>query len=117
MDLGCGSGVNSIYLYNKDTANLYGNIYDILDKSGYFVFRVNSMNEYEYSDKDDAAEIIEENYYRLKDGSRKRYFDTHSLIALLILKGFKVIDINESSFDYRGRRKFFIDGIAQKMWY
>jgi len=168
VDLGCGSGINSYYLYNKgydviacdfslaaieivknnndnitsmcfdmlqgipiynqnigvvlaslsthyfslnDTVALYRNIYNLLESSGYFVFRVNSLKEY-LSDKDEINEIIEENYYRLKSGAVKRYFDISAISNLL--KDFKIIDINENDFVYFGNRKYFIDGIVQK---
>lgn len=169
IDLGCGSGINSYYLYDNgynviacdfsssaikiinknndkittmcfdmlkgipvynqnigvvlaslsthyftlnETEALYKNIYDLLEKSGYFIFRVNSKKEYMYNDKDGASEPVEENYYKCKDGVIKRYFDIPAILSLL--KDFKVIDINESSFVYFGRQKYFIDGIVQK---
>jgi len=169
IDLGCGSGINSYYLYAEgyniiacdfspaaikiikknnaeintmcfdmiqdipvynqnigvvlaslsthyftlnQTKTLYKNIYNLLEKSGYFIFRVNSVKEYLYKDRNNAAENIEENYYRLKNGSVKRYFDISAMRNLL--KDFEIIEINESNFVYFGNKKYFIDGIAQK---
>lgn len=170
IDLGCGSGINSYYLYDngydviacdfsyaaleiieknnnqiptlcfdmtqcipvenknigivlaslsthyfsfRDTIALYRNIYDILEYSGYFIFRVNSIKEYECNDKDKTLDIIEENYYRLKSGAVKRYFNTSIMTNLL--KDFKIIELVESEFFYFGNKKYFIDGIVQKI--
>lgn len=170
IDLGCGSGINSYYLYDNgyniiacdfspsaiemiknnnskiatmcfdmtkemplfnqnigvvlaslsthyftlnDTKALYKSIYNLLDMSGYFIFRVNSVKEYLFNDKANIIESIEENYYRLKSGRVKRYFDIPAMCNLL--KDFKVMDINESDFVYFGNKKYFIDGIVQKI--
>ena len=169
VDLGCGKGVNSIYLKNQgfnviacdfspvainfinetypsiqtrcfdminefpndiknigivlaslsthyfsfdDTTQLYSNIRNMLEPTGYFVFRVNSKKEFEINNKAYVAGTIEKDYYTLSDGSVKRYFDIDSISTFL--KGFSIVKINESACGYHGQEKHFIEGVAQK---
>jgi len=107
------ASLSTHYFTLNETTALYKNIFNLLDDWGYFISRVNSIKEYMYNDKDDISETIEENYYRLKDGRVKRYFDI--LAMRNFLKSFKIIDINESDFIYHGNKKYFIDGIVQKI--
>jgi len=106
------ASLSTHYFILNETRNLYKNIYDLLEESGYFIFRVNSVKEYIHNEKEDITETIEENYYRLKSGAVKRYFDISTMRDLL--QGFKIIDITEGDFVYFGNKKYFIDGIAQK---
>lgn len=107
------ASLSTHYFPLSDTIALYHNIYNILEYSGYFIFRVNSIKEYDFNDKDSTLDIIEENYYRLKNGAVKRYFNISIITNLL--KDFKVIGLTESEFVYFGNKKYFIDGIAQKI--
>lgn len=107
------ASLSTHYFTFNDTLQLYKNIYNALENQGYFIFMVNSLKEYELNDKCKVIKKLEENYYELDDGVVKRYFDINTITGLL--KGFDVIHLNESSFNYFNNEKFFIQGIAQKI--
>lgn len=107
------ASLSTHYFSLNDTINLYGNIRNILNLTGYFIFRVNSKKELEDRDKPYIKSMIEKDYYLLNDGSIKRYFDIDSISTLL--EGFTIIKINEDSSEYHGKKKYYIDGVVQKI--
>ena len=106
------ASLSTHYFSFDNTVKLYNNIQNMLEPTGYFIFRVNSKKEFENNNKDFATDMIEKDYYILSDGSTKRYFDIDSISTFL--KGFSIIKINESTSGYHGKEKHFIEGVAQK---
>ena len=107
------ASLSTHYFTLEDTTKLYNNIRNMLGLGGYFIFRVNSKKEYAHKNKAYVTDIIEEDYYALKDGVTKRYFDIDSISALL--GGFSIIQINENISEYNDGKKYFIEGIVQKI--
>jgi cyclopropane fatty-acyl-phospholipid synthase-like methyltransferase len=107
------ASLSTHYFSFDDTIRLYNNIRNMLEPMGYFVFRVNSKKEFENKDKEFIINELEKDYYVLNDGNTKRYFDIHSISALL--REFLIIEINETTSGYHGKEKHFIEGIAQKI--
>ena len=101
------------YFALDDTVKLYDNIRNILGLGGYFIFRVNSKKEFENKDKVNVTDIIEKDYYILKDGTTKRYFDIKSISQLL--NNFSIVKISEDNSRYHGREKYYIEGVVQKI--
>ena len=106
------ASLSTHYFSFNDTVRLYKNISTMLEPKGYFIFRVNSKKEFELKNKHLLADIIEDDYYLLKCGRSKRYFDINSISALL--NDFTILEINEASLGYFGNEKHFIEGVAQK---
>jgi len=106
------ASLSTHYFSLEETIVLYDNIYDTLQPTGYFIFRVNSKEELENKNRPDVHSIIERDYYLLNDGNTKRYFDIDSVSALL--KKFSIIDIHQTQSEYRGHVKYYIEGMAQK---
>jgi len=106
------ASLSTHYFSLSKTIALYKNIYDILEPFGYFIFRVNSIKEYEYKDKLNVKHIIEDDYYQLNDGTTKRYFNVAAISELL--KDFLIIKIDESNSGYYGNEKYYIEGVVQK---
>jgi len=107
------ASLSTHYFSMNDTVKLYRNIYDILEPTGYFIFRVNGKKEFENNDKNNIHSVIENDYYLLNDGTTKRYFDIDSISALL--KSFLIVDVHETDSKYHGQTKYYIEGIAQKV--
>jgi len=106
------ASLSTHYFSLEATTKLYDNIYKTLEPGGYFIFRVNSKSELENKNKANVQSIIEDDYYMLNDGNTKRYFDKNSISMLL--KKFKLINVQETEQEYRGSTKYFVEGIAQK---
>ena len=106
------ASLSTHYFTLDETVRLYNNIRNSLETGGYFIFRVNSKKEYEYKDKIEVADIIENDYYILKNGVKKRYFDINSISGLL--NGFIVMKINEGSSEFYNNKNY-IEGIAKKI--
>ena len=107
------ASLSTHYFTLDDTIKLYDNIRAALTLGGYFIFRVNSKKEFEYKNKANVAGILEEDYYILKDGTTKRYFDVDSVSQLL--NGFSIIQVNEDESLYHSNEKYYIEGVAQKI--
>lgn len=106
------ASLSTHYFPLSETKILYRRIFDILNNNGYFIFRVNSLTEYDENDKDKMVSKIEDDYYLLNDGTTKRYFSTESMAALL--STFHIAQLRENSLMYYGKWKYFIEGLAQK---
>jgi SAM-dependent methyltransferase len=106
------ASLSTHYFTLDDTVRLYRNIHGLLERDGYFIFRVNGVNEYLINDIHNAEDEIEENYYRLKNGSVKRYFGVSDMRGFL--EGFEVIQVEDCTDTYFGKTKYFIGGIAVK---
>lgn len=106
------ASLSTHYFSAADTRSIYRRIFDVLENRGYYLFRVNSLKEYDENDQKKSVSEIEKDYYLLEDGTTKRYFSIKSMTDFL--EDFRIIDLKEGSFLYHGKRKYFIEGLAQK---
>jgi SAM-dependent methyltransferase len=106
------ASLSTHYFALEDTKKLYRNIRGALKAGGCFILRVNSREELARKDRAHIQAEIEPDYYRLDDGTAKRYFTADSLSALL--EGFSVERLRESSSAYAGNEKHYVECLARK---
>ena len=106
------ASLSTHYFSWADTCALYTRIFDALSEGGYFIFRVNSKEEYRRKDRPYVTRALEADYYALSDGSVKRYFDIATMARLL--RPFQIIECRETVSAYHGLQKHCIEGIATK---
>lgn len=80
------------YFYWEDTIKVVNNIAKVLEEGGYFIFRVNSINDENYSQGKNAQKI-EDGYFKFKDNAI-RLFNEEQLKQLF--KGWNIINIQEN---------------------
>lgn len=103
----------SIHYFDlEQTKKVIENIYRCLKPGGYFIYRVNSYKEYERN-KDNMLKCIEEDFYRTKNGKKKRYFSVESM-ARLLNDDFWIIQNSDTELMFNGVQKFAVEGIALK---
>lgn len=103
----------SIHYFDlEQTKKVIGSVYRCLKAGGYFIYRVNSYKEYERN-KDNMLECIEEDFYKTKNGKKKRYFTIESM-ARLLNDDFQIIQNFDTELFFNGVQKFAVEGIALK---
>ena len=120
VDLGCGKGVNSIYLEEQG--------FDVI-ACDFSSIAIKFINETYPSIKTKCFDMVKEfpkdisnvgivlaslsTHYFSFDDTVQLYNNIHSISTLL--KGFSIVKINESAAEYHGKEKHFIEVVAQKI--
>ncbi len=104
----------SIHYFDiEQTKAIIQDIYRCLKPEGYFIYRVNNYREFERN-KDNILSCIEEDYYKTKNGKKKRYFSVDSM-GRLLADNFQVIQNFDTELVFNGTQKFAVEGIASKI--
>lgn len=105
------SNLSTHYFSSEQTKKIYSDIYRCLKPGGYFIYRVNSNDEYERN-KNNIITRLEDEYYLTRNGKRKRYFSVDSMARFLT--DFVILENFKTELDFNGVKKYAIEGIAQK---
>lgn len=106
------ANLSTHYFSEKTTKEVYLRIFDKLKKGGFFVFRVNSYREFEKKSEHDILEVVEKDYYRLRNGKVKRFFSVDTIKPYLT--SFAAVSVWEEESQYGASKKYAVVGVAQK---
>ncbi len=106
------ASLSTHYFSRSGTLALYADIRRVLQRTGYFIFRVNSRKEYEIKKKTAPFEEIEADYFRCDDGCARRYFTLESLPEFLA--DFDILHLTEEETPYHGKMKYCIECVARR---
>lgn len=98
------------YFPIETTAKVYADIRRLLVPGGRFILRVNGAREYFINDRADAVDLLEADYYLMRDGARKRYFTPSSLAALLA--GFSIQHLTERTVHWGDGSKYTVEAVT-----
>ena len=107
------ASLSTHYFNTVETKQLYNDIYRCLKLGGYFVYRVNSLKELQRN-QDNIIKPLEKDFYLMRNGKKKRYFNVDSIAEFLISSGFVVLENEEVELQFNGVKKYAIAGVAKK---